>query len=60
MKKYSIIKISTMWSTTQLIRNVEKILNTKSKEGFEIVTVAFGVNLWYLPTAFITLSIISE
>lgn len=54
------IKISTMWSTTQLIRDVEKILNTKSKEGFEIVTVAFGINLLYLPTAFITLSIISE
>jgi translation elongation factor EF-1beta len=56
MKTYTIIKESTSWSTEALKERVEKILNQKTQEGFEVVTVAFGVNLWYMPTAFITLS----
>ena len=55
MKTYSIIKISTGWSTTELKRDVEKILNEKSRDGYEIVTVSFGLNMWWLPTAFITI-----
>ena len=54
MKKYEIIKISEMWSTEKLRKKVESLINEKSKEGFEIVTVAFGVNLWWMPTAYIT------
>jgi hypothetical protein len=60
MKKYNIIKISTMWSTSTLISDIEKILNKKTKEGFEIVRVSFGINLWYMPTAYITLSQTTE
>ncbi|MEM1326253.1 MAG: hypothetical protein AAGI23_09885 [Bacteroidota bacterium] len=55
MKKYSIIKLSTSWSTDKLKRDVEELLEEKDSEGYEIVSVAFGVNLWYMPTAFITL-----
>jgi translation elongation factor EF-1beta len=33
-----------MWSTNELKRNVEKILNEKTKEGFEVVPVSFGIN----------------
>jgi translation elongation factor EF-1beta len=52
---YSIIKESTMWSTDSLKHKVEKLLNEKTKDGYEVVTVAFGVNMWWMPTAFITL-----
>lgn len=55
MKNYSIIKLSTMWSTDRLKNDVEKTLNEKTSQGFEIVSVAFGVNLWWMPTAFITI-----
>ena len=55
MKTYSIIKESTMWSTNSLKDRVEKLLNEKTKEGYEVVTVAFGLNMWWMPTAFITL-----
>lgn len=44
-----------MWSTDKLTRDVEKILKEKTDEGYEIISVAFGVNLWWMPTAFITL-----
>lgn len=44
-----------MWSTEGLKYDVENILNEKTQQGYEIVSVAFGVNLWYMPTAFITL-----
>jgi translation elongation factor EF-1beta len=54
MKTYSIIEESTMWSTKSLKEKVEKILNEKTKEGYKIVTVAFGLNIWWMPTAFIT------
>lgn len=55
MKDYRIIKLSTSWSTDRLKKDVEEELNRKSAEGYEIVSVAFGVNLWWMPTAFITL-----
>ncbi len=55
MKKYEIIKISEMWSTETLRRNVEILINKKSIDGYEIITVAFGVNLWWMPTAYITI-----
>ena len=46
MKNYSIIKLSTMWSTDGLKNDVENLLNEKTTQGYEIVSVAFGVNLW--------------
>lgn len=52
---YSIVKESTMWSTNSLKKKVENILNEKTNEGYEVVTVAFGLNMWWMPTAFITL-----
>ena len=55
MKTYSIITVSTMWSTNALKQKVEKTLNEKTIEGYEVVTVAFGLNIWWIPTAFITL-----
>lgn len=55
MKNYSIIKLSTMWSTNGLKNDVERLLNQKNAQGYEIVSVAFGVNLWWKPTAFITI-----
>lgn len=54
VKTYSIIKESTNWSTDKLIEKVEKILNQRANDGYEIVTVAFGVNMWWMPTAYIT------
>ncbi len=45
-----------MWSTENLRKKVELLINQKSKEGYEIVTVSFGMNLWYAPTAFITIA----
>ena len=56
MKTYRVIKHSTMWSTESLTEKVEQTLNEKVDEGWEIVTVSFGTNLWYMPTAFITIA----
>ena len=55
MKSYSIVKLSTMWSTDGLKNDVERLLNEKTAQGYEIVPVAFGVNLWWMPTAFVTI-----
>ena len=55
MKKFEIIKISKIWSTNTLRRNVKTLINKKSEDGYEIITVAFGVNLCWMPTAYITI-----
>jgi hypothetical protein len=54
---YSIINVSTIWSTNSLIQKVEEILNEKTNEGYEVVSVSFGVNIWKQPTAYITFRI---
>jgi hypothetical protein len=53
--EYSIISKSAMWSTKSLLKEVVAIINEKNQEGYEIVSVSFGLNLWWMPTAFITL-----
>lgn len=57
MKQFRVIKISNMWSTSRLTRDVEKQLKKLSAEGHEIVSVSFGFNIWMIPTAYITTSI---
>ncbi|MBA2328948.1 MAG: hypothetical protein M3413_01905 [Bacteroidota bacterium] len=56
MKTYSIVTKTSIWSLASLVTDVENILNEKTKEGYEIVTVSFGTNLWWFPTAYITLA----
>lgn len=55
MKTYSIISESSMWSTKKLKKRVEIILNEKTREGYEVISVAFGLNVLWIPTAYITL-----
>ncbi|HLN72947.1 MAG: hypothetical protein ACM3O8_00650 [Methylococcaceae bacterium] len=31
------------------------MLNEKTGDGYEIVTVSFGVNMWWMPTAYVTI-----
>lgn len=45
----------TMWSTHSLKSRVEDFLNKASANGNRIVAVSFGVNMWWMPTAYITL-----
>ena len=54
MKKFRIFRISNMWSSSNLVREVENELTKLTKEGYEIVSVSFGTNIWYVPTAYIT------
>ncbi|MDR0232536.1 MAG: hypothetical protein LBI82_10510 [Dysgonamonadaceae bacterium] len=54
MEQFKVIKISNAWSTYRLTRNVEKSLQQLTVEGYEILSVSFGVNHWWIPTAFIT------
>ncbi len=41
-KEYKVLKKSNMWSTEKLRKEVEDTLNRVSKEGWEVVSVAFG------------------
>jgi hypothetical protein len=56
MKRYTVIKLSSRWSTSKLRREVESVLNDKSSQGFEILSVGYGFNLWWMPTVFITIA----
>ena len=56
MKHFRVFKISNTWSTSRLIKDVENELKQITNEGYEIISVSFGVNMWWIPTAFITTS----
>ena len=56
MKQFRVFKISNMWSTARLTKDVENELKKITNEGYEIISVSFVVNFWWLPTAFITTS----
>jgi len=57
MRTYKILKFSTMWSTKSLMKKVEDVLIEKDQQGWEVVSVAFGINMWMSPTAYITFKI---
>lgn len=56
MKTFRVIRLSNMWSMSSLTKSVERKLEALTAAGWEIVSVSFGMNVWYVPTAFITIS----
>lgn len=52
---YQIIKITNMWSTDRLRQQAEETVNARVRQGWEVVSVSFGLNLWWIPTVFITI-----
>lgn len=56
MKKYTIIKETGYWTTESLRQNVQFKVNKLAQDGYEIVSVAFGTNMWAFPTVFITIA----
>ena len=55
MKQFKIITVTNnFWKPDNLTKKVELKLEELSNEGFEIVSVSFGYNLWKIPSAFIT------
>jgi hypothetical protein len=55
MKKYSIVSVNSWWSTKKLIIRAEQLIQEKIDEGFEIKSVSFGFDVWWIPTAYITI-----
>jgi hypothetical protein len=55
MKNYSIVTVNSWWSTKKLIIRAEQLIQEKVNEGFEIKSVSIGFDVWYIPTAYITI-----
>jgi hypothetical protein len=55
MKNYSIVTVNSWWSTKKLIIRAEQPIQEKVNEGFEIKSVSIGFDVWYIPTAYITI-----
>jgi len=55
MKKYSIVRVNSWWSTKQLITKAEQLIQEKVNEGYEIASVSFGFDVWWISTAYITI-----
>jgi hypothetical protein len=55
MKNYSIVTVNSWWSTKKLIIRAEQLIKEKVNEGFEIKSVSIGFDVWYIPTAYITI-----
>ncbi len=55
MKVYTIIRIENGWSWNPLEEKVVKVLNKKTEEGYEIVSVSFSRGFTNWPIAYITM-----
>ncbi len=56
MKEYQIIRVSNFWSTKTLREETQALINQKSAEGWEVVSVSFGVTIWLVLSFYVTLS----
>jgi len=54
-REYQVIKTSNLWSTERLRKEAEDIVKRKASEGWDVVSVSFGHNVWWVPTVFITI-----
>ena len=55
-REFKVLKLSNIWSTEKLRKEVEETLNKVSKDGYDVVSVAFGSGNSQIYTAFITIS----
>ncbi len=55
-KTFKVLKLSNVWSTEKLRKEVEDTLNKASNDGWHIVSVAFGSSNAQIATAMITIS----
>jgi hypothetical protein len=60
MKTFKIETISGCWTTRKLIDKTEKHLRERIAQGWEIFSVSFGLNIWWMPTAYLTFSKLNE
>lgn len=56
MKKLEIIRVSDWWSTSSLMKKAEDVANQKSLEGYEIVSISFGLSVWMIVSAYISIT----
>lgn len=54
MKEYKVEVVTKGLFTSKLPAAVARKLSDETAMGWEIVTVSFGLSLWWIPTAFIT------
>jgi hypothetical protein len=55
MKSYNVESVTSLYSTKKLNEQVEKLLNERAREGYEVVSINYSYKMWAIPTVFITL-----
>lgn len=46
MKDYTVIKLDSWWSSDQLGKEAESLINEKARQGYEIVSVSFDCSFF--------------
>jgi hypothetical protein len=54
MTQYKVFTYSTMWSTQKLTNRVERELSKLDSDGWEVISVSFGMDVRGMITAFVT------
>ncbi len=54
MTDYKVFTYSTMWSTQKLTQRVERELSKLDADGWEVISVSFGMDVRGMITAFVT------
>lgn len=48
--------VSDWWSIAKLRKETETIIAKKQEEGWELINVSLGMNVWLKPTSFIVMN----
>jgi hypothetical protein len=56
MKNFEIIRVSDWWSTNSLMEKAKNVANQKSREGYTIVSISFGISVGMIASAYITIT----
>jgi|GEM_PF-964327 len=56
VSKCKIVTVSDCWTTKRLMQKAKNKMNEKVEEGWRIISVSIGYDIWFRPTAFITIA----
>ena len=56
MKQYQIFHVSGTWSGSKMMAEAEKLINQKSADGWELISVQQGFTMWLTLCMYVTMS----
>ncbi|WP_373513201.1 DUF4177 domain-containing protein [Persicitalea sp.] len=56
MKQHQIFQVSGTWSSSKMLEKAQKLINEKSADGWELISVQQGFTVWLTLCMYVTMS----